>query len=265
VKNFTKSNLRKIEDNWDNIKIYLATTTRLVAKFGFRWENIVAPLALLPIAFWLMKHGEDKFDKSSKQSDVTIQTAIKRWLTIALLKNAFGGSSDTTLKNLRDTLLTFKKFDSFPGDRLNEALEIQAQLSDDEISDLVRYKYQGKYTYLILSLLYPDRDWKDTVFHEDHIFPDSTFGTRALRKRDYSKEKIERYQALYNTVLNLELLTDTENISKNATPFDKWISTRDQGFKNRHLIPQLKSYDLDDFENFIEARRKLIVQQLKSL
>ena len=55
VKNFTKSNLRKIENNWENIKSYLTTTVRLVAKFGYRWENIVAPLALLPISFWLMK------------------------------------------------------------------------------------------------------------------------------------------------------------------------------------------------------------------
>lgn len=263
VQNFTKSNLRKIEDNWDNIKAYLATTARLVRKFGFRWENIVAPLALLPIAFWLMKRGDDKFDKSSKESDVVAQTAIKKWLTIALLKNAFGGSSDTTLKNLRDELLSMKKYVSFPLEQLNTALEIQPNLSDDEIGDLVRYKYRGKYTYLILSLLYPDRDWKDTTFHEDHIYPESAFGTRGLRKQSYSRDKVERYQSLYNTILNLELLTDTENLSKNATPFDKWITTRDQGFKKRHLIPEMKSYSLDEFEDFIQKRRKLVVQRLK--
>ena len=66
VKNFTRSNLRKIEENWDNVKTYLATTIRLVAKFGYLWENIVAEFALLPIAFWLMKRGEEFFDKSSK-------------------------------------------------------------------------------------------------------------------------------------------------------------------------------------------------------
>ena len=48
VKNFTRSNLRKIEENWDSIKTYLGTTVRLVSKFGYLWENIVAELALLP-------------------------------------------------------------------------------------------------------------------------------------------------------------------------------------------------------------------------
>ncbi|MBI3825623.1 MAG: DUF262 domain-containing protein [Candidatus Rokubacteria bacterium] len=158
VKNFTRSNLRKIEDNWENIKTYLATTVRLVAKFGYRWENIVAPLALLPISFWLMKKGNDTFDKSSRRDDVAAQTEVKKWLTLALLKNAFGGSSDTTLKNLRDVLLKITTYKAFPLSELNDALEIEAKLSDAEIEDLLAYKYRGKYTYLVLSLLYPDRD-----------------------------------------------------------------------------------------------------------
>ena len=271
VKNFTKANLLKIEENWENIKTYLATTVRLVAKFGFRWENIVAPLTLLPIAFWLMKRGNDTFDKSSKKEDVLVQTAIRKWLTITMLKNAFGGSSDTTLKNLRDKLLQLEKVmelgakGDFPAEHLNKSLEISSALSLDEIEDLLTCKYRGKYTYLILSLLYPDRDWKDKVFHEDHIFPDTEFGVRKLKKRGYDSEKIERYHEVYNTVLNLELLTDTENLSKNSTPFDQWIGTRDDGFKRRHLIPDLKSYSLDDYEKFIEARKKLLVNQLKAI
>jgi len=265
VKNFTKANLLKIENNWENVKTYLGTTIRLVAKFGFRWENIVAPLTLLPVSFWLMKRGDDTFDKSSKKEDVAVQTAIKKWLTLAMLKNAFGGSSDTILKNLRDALLKIKSHGAFPINELNKSLEIEATLSDAEIEDLLARKYRGKYTYLVLSLLYPDRDWKDKVFHEDHIFPETEFGVRKLRKRGYDDEKIQRYHTVYNTVLNLELLTDTENLSKNSTPFDEWIVSRDDGFRKRHLIPDVKSYSLDDFENFIEARKKLLVKQLKAI
>ena len=66
---------------------------------------------------------------------------------------------------------------------------------------------------------------------------------------------IERYQSLSKTILNLELLTDTDNLSKNATPFQIWINSRDVGFKKRHLIPELNSYDLAVFEGFIHARK----------
>src|SRR5581483_11792032 len=46
VKNFSRSNLRKIEANWGNIKAALATTVRLISRFGFNSKNVVAPLAL---------------------------------------------------------------------------------------------------------------------------------------------------------------------------------------------------------------------------
>ena len=153
VKNFTRSNLRKIEENWDNVKTYLATTVRIVAKFGYRWENIVAELALLPISFWLMKRGDESFDKSSKREDVVVQTEIKKWLTLALLKNAFGGSSDTTLKNLREVLLKVATYKEFSAGQLNDALGIEAKLADNDIENHLKRQYRGKYTYLILSLL----------------------------------------------------------------------------------------------------------------
>lgn len=57
VKNFTKTNLRLIEGNWEKIKEFLSTTVRLISRFGFTAKNVVAPLALLPIAFYLMKRG----------------------------------------------------------------------------------------------------------------------------------------------------------------------------------------------------------------
>ncbi len=212
-----------------------------------------------------MKRGEESFDKSSKREDVVVQTEIKKWLTLALLKNAFGGSSDTTLRSLREVLLKVGAYKEFPVDQLNDALEIESRLSDNEIENHLKRQYRGKYTYLILSLLYPDRDWKDTAFHQDHIFPESEFSVRGLRKRSYDDEKIQRYQSLFNTIPNLELLTDTENLSKNSTPFKDWITSRDEGFKARHLIPELKSYDLDAFEEFIEARGQLLVKRLKAI
>ncbi len=64
---------------------------------------------------------------------------------------------------------------------------------------------------------------------------------------------------------NLQLLTDSENLSKNATPFDHWIQTRDAAFRKRHLIPDLPTYGFDSFEEFSKARTDLIVGALKEL
>lgn len=154
---------------------------------------------------------------------------------------------------------------TFPADVLYKALGIEPHLQDSEIEKILGYGYQGRYTNLILSLLYPDRDWKDAVFHEDHIYPKSEFQVRLLKKRGYDEPRIQSYIAKYNTIANLQLLTESENLSKNATLFDEWIDTRDETFHKRHLIPHLPNYGFDLFEKFFADRTNLITSLLKEI
>jgi hypothetical protein len=265
VKNFTRKNLRTIESNWEKIKESLSVTVRLISRFGFSAKNVVAPLALLPIAFYLMKRGDPSFDTSSTAEDAQAQVAIRKWFVFSTLKNAFGGSSDTTLTRLRELLNTCGATAPFPADTLYMSLGIEPRLNDAEIERIQEYAYQGRYTNLVLSLLYPDRDWKDAVFHEDHIFPLSEFQVRALKKRGYDEAKVQSYMSMHNLLPNLELLTDSENLSKNATPFDEWIQSRDAAFRKRHLIPELPTYGFHSFEGFFKSRKALIVAALKTL
>jgi len=265
IKNFTKQNLAKIEANWDTIKESLTTTVRLMARYGFGAKNIVAPLGLLPIAFFLMRRGNHAFDTSSSSDDADAQVEIRRWFILATLKNAFGGSSDTTLTRLRDILAKCDGASPFPAADLYTSLEIQPQLNDAEVERILSHQYQGRYTYLVLSLLYPDRDWKNAVFHEDHIFPQSEFQLRKLRKRGYAEEKVQAYVTRFNTLCNLQLLTDSENMSKSATPFEDWVGTRDADFCARHLIPDIQTCGFDDFIDFTDARAQLITKAMKNL
>ncbi len=265
VKNFTATNLRIIEGNWEKIKQALSTTVRLISRFGFGTGNVVAPLALLPIAFYLMKRGDGSFDFSSNSQDAKAQVAIRRWFIFSTLKNAFGGSSDTTLTRLRELLATSGPETPFPAEALYRSLGIEPRLNDDEIERMLGYGYQQRYTNLVLSLLYPDRDWKDAVFHEDHIFPQSEFRTGALKRRGFDDAKVKSYLSSYNTLPNLQLLTESENLSKSKKPFGEWIRTRDAAFCERHLIPDLSAYTLDAFGRFFKKRADLIVTALRAL
>ncbi len=265
VKNFSKPNLLTIESKWDAIQMALATTVRLISRFGFHSRNVVAPLALLPIAFFLLKRGNPNFDKSSEKEDAESQVAIRKWFVFSTLKNAFGGSSDTTLRRLREILKRRGSDEQFPAEKLYLSLDIKPSLSDDEIDRILDFKYHERYTNLVLSLLYPDRDWKDAVFHEDHIFPKSEFKASSLKKRGYESTTIDQYILNFNTLRNLQLLTDSENLAKSARPFDEWLRTRDARFRSRHLIPDLPDYGIDHFDEFSKARRGLIVKALKGL
>lgn len=198
------------------------------------------------------------------KDDVRNQIIIQKWLIIALLKNAFGGSSDTILKNLQDIINGQTNFNVLPYDALNKKLNIEPSFNDTEIDNLLETNYSTKYSYLILSLLYPDRDWKGEKFEEDHIFPKSEFTTAKLRLRGYDQGKITEYQKYFNCILNLELLTDTENREKSAESFNNWFSNRDNNFKDRHIIPTIENYNFDNFIDFITARKKLLVAKLKT-
>jgi hypothetical protein len=265
VGNFTRPNLRRIESNWEEIKTYLKETILLAHKFGFGQKNITAPLALLPIALYLYGRGAKDIHKSSDSDDVRTLVAIRRWLIHCLLKNAFGSSTDTKLRNIREVLFANNGASSFPVDEINRVLGIEDTLSTQEIEWLLAQPYQGRYTFLALSLLYPNRDWKDTVFHEDHIFPKSEFTESKLKKRGYDDEQVAFYMEHHNSLANLQLLTDSENLTKSAKPFDEWLGTRDADFKERHSVPELQSYSLDSFADFVSKRRSRLIEVYNNL
>ena len=254
VKNFTRTNLLIIESNWDSIKTALSCTVRLISRFGFHSKNVVAPLALLPIAYFLLNRGNSRFDESSRADDAESQIAIRRWFVFSTLKGAFGGSSDTTLRRLREILKNCDPAAAFPAAELFKSLEIESSLSDSEIERILDYQYNGRYTYLVLSLLYPDQDWKGAVFHEDHIYPKAEFKIGSLRKRGYDAGRVQRCLETFNTLQNLQLLTDSENTVKSSKPFDQWLKTRDPAFCSRHLIPDLPDYGFDCFGEFSVER-----------
>ena len=264
VKNFNRTNLEKIEANWQNIKFNIETAIQLVSRFGYSDKNIVAKMALLPIALYLAKRGSKNFVGSTNKEDVRNQIVIQKWLALVLLKNAFGGSSDTTLTNLQQVINEQTDFNNFPHEAINKRLNIEAAFNESEIENLITTGYSTKYSYLILALLYPDRDWKDKNYHEDHVFPKSEFTTAKLKARGFDEAKIAEYQKWFNCVLNLELLTDKENLEKSAEDFGVWFSSRDANFKERHSIPTLESYDFGSFLEFVQKRREILVKKLKA-
>ncbi|MDP4203930.1 MAG: DUF262 domain-containing protein [Bacteroidota bacterium] len=263
VSNFTKKNLELIEDNWEKIQESIQSSVKLVSRFGFNDKNLVAKLALLPIALYLKKLNNPRLLTSSDLNSINNQIIIQKWLVLALLKSAFGSSSDTTLKNIQEVILAQTDFNTFPHSEINQKLGISSSFNDEEIENILTYNYGTKYAYLVLSLLYPNRDWKDCNFSEDHIYPKSEFTYAKLRKRGYSHELTLEYQMHYNSIVNLQLLDETENKEKSATAFDVWISNREENFKTRHSIPEIYSYDFDNFLNFISHRRDLIIKRLK--
>lgn len=263
LSSFTQSNLEKIEDHWDTTKEAIRNTISLISRYGFSDKNLVTKLALLPIAQYLRNIGSKNYVSSSKVDDVKDQNNIQKWLIFIILKNGLGGSSDTKLTQMRR--IVDMKYDKFPFAEINRELLIESSFNDMELDSFLQTNYGTRYSYLILSLMYPGRDWKDKIFHEDHIFPQTEFQRKKLKARGYDDEKIEKYLACYNSIANLELLDESENKIKNAKPFEEWLSDRDDNFRTRHNIPLMDNYDFDHFLDFIDKRKVLLLNCLKQI
>jgi len=262
LSSFTQKNLECIEEHWEDTKTAIRRAIELISRFGFHDKNLVTKLAVLPIAQYLRNKNSNKYLESSAAEDVKDQNNIQKWLILVTLRNLLGASTDSTLNRIRRIIGDNGK--CFPYQAIINEFGLRTDFTTEEIDNWLSYKYSTRYSFLILSLLYPDRDWKDRRFQEDHIFPASSIQRKELKKLGYDDDRIERYLNLRDTICNLELLSDSENNEKRAKPFDQWVSERDDNFKSRHHIPQMESYSMDDFEDFITERCKLLRNCLSS-
>lgn len=260
LSSFTRRNLECIEDHWDETKDAISDSVRLISRYGFTDKNLVARLVLLPVAQYLQRKSNG-YLSSSNLADVEDQNNIQKWIIMMLLKGVLGSATDNKLNSMRPVVRNATS--AFPYKEIAKGLGVEMTFNDTEIENLLSYNYGTRYSYLILSLLYPGRDWKDKKYNEDHIYPQAEFHTKRLKARGYNDDTIAKYQACYNSILNLELLDDSENKSKNATPFADWLKSRDKNFKKRHHIPDMADYGLDYFLEFMEERKKLLTKRIK--
>ena len=260
ISSFTRKNLECIEDHWEETKDAISNSIQLISKYGFTDKNLVARLTLLPVAQYLQRKSKD-YLTSSHIKDVEDQNNIQKWIIMMLLKGALGSATDNKLNLMRPVVRAISEY--FPYAEISKELKTEMTFNDMEIENLLQYNYGTRYSYLILSLLYPGRDWKDKKYNEDHIFPQNEFKIKNLRARGYDDTTIQKYTNCFNTILNLELLDDSENKSKNAKPFDIWLKSRDTNFKKRHHIPEMNDYSLDFFLEFIQKRKELLTKQIK--
>ncbi len=264
VQNFNNANLNRIQENWKGIKSAIERTVTLVNSFGIDRDTLTSANALIPIAYYLCRRpGETLLGTTS--SAARNRRAVRLWLTLALLNNVFGRSSDTALAEARRVLQEQPDGSGFPASTLRIAAARShgsgavAASAADAVLDL---QYGGWDTLLGLSLLYEPEGWGTARFHQDHIFPRSLFDEQKLAARGYDPERRARYRANVDGLANLQLLREDENTSKSAADPEKWLEGRDAAFRRRHLIPEDMTLTMDGFEEFLERREALIRARL---
>lgn len=267
VTNFTRNNMKLLEDRWDRITSAVGTAVALVASFGFSESSLRAHNAVLPIAHYLYRRDAPAgfLVQAAYKRD---RDAIRSWLTRSLLKRGIWGSGLDSLLTALRTVIDAHGSEAFPAERLEETMRARGKsltFEEEELEDLVESKDRA---FALLSVLYPFVDTQNNKFHIDHVFPKSRFSSRRLRRAGVSEDDIEEYQDRVDRLPNLQLLAGDLNQSKSDVLPGKWIAT----FESRAAREYSEHHDLGDvpaditgFDVFYEARRARLLSRLRRL
>ena len=258
-----------IENNWEQITDAIRIAIELVSSFGYCRNTLTSNNALIPIAYYLMKiSAKDNFVTSNK--NLEDKSRIKKWLVLSLIKRAFSGTPDNVLRPIRNIIKN--NLDNFPINNIIDNFKGDNKsliFSDDDIDNLLHYKFEQGFTFSVLSILYPSLDYRN-LFHIDHIFPKSKFTKSKLRKLGIDEIQIEDFQNNVDCIGNLQLLEATPNIEKRDKDFDVWFDmtykteNEKKDYISKHLIPE-GNWEFSDFVEFFEKREELMRVRFKKI
>lgn len=251
VRNFTRHNMKILEDNWQKIRDALVQTVQLVAGFGFSAKSIRAISALLPIAYYIYRIESPQnfyFHKNYANE----RKVIHDWLIRSILKASgiWGSGQDTLLSSLREVIRKMGN-GHFPAMEMKHHMRKRGkslEFSHEEIDDICDMELRDRRVFALLSLLTPFIDFQNHNFHVDHVFPKSLLTKRHLRKFGIEGENLDKFVRRSNRIANLQLLDGSINQEKQAMLPAMWIENRYP--EENKLLHYCEQYCLGDFKTF---------------
>lgn len=269
VTNFSKENAKEFETEWEQIRDTILSTFDLIKSFGFSDFTLTSKNAVIPIIYYLYHKGIYR-DFSNKIEFKEDREKVKKWLHIVLIKRLFGGTSDNVLSQMRRTFtdnVSEVKIKSeivtFPIDNIFNHIRKDTSVGEEFIEETLFTQMDNQYAFSILSLLYPNLDYKNNNFHKDHVHPASLY-------KKLSEENKEKYGwHTFNSICNLQMLDANENMSKKDLSLKEWVEKETnednkEQFLSLHIIPNI-DLSLENFSEYLEKRKIILMERLKTL
>lgn len=187
-----------------------------------------------------------------------------------MLTGAFSGTPD----NLIDRCVkAIQERGDFDVDEMFRIIREDGRSLEVTASTILGTRYGCPLSHLIFNLWYRDFDYEpaleDNLPEQDHIFPQSALKSIKDLRAETGRVGMRYDKAARDQIANLALLTSKENgfSGKSGQLPEHWLPQQvaaDPQFLERHLIPNDPNlWKLENYEEFIEARRKLILERFK--
>ncbi len=199
-------------------------------------------------------------------------TNIDTYLLRCLLAGAFSGQPDNLLDAMTNRLAELKVFDTDEAFNVIRTQGRSLELTEDRFWQM---GYGSDAIHLLFNLSY--RDFNYTPAYEnnlpqiDHIFPQSLLSQQKVKNPETGRMVMKYRAPERDQLANCMLLSREENGAggKTDTPPAEWFAKRlseDPQYLEKHLIPKDTTlWELDRFEDFIVARKKLLLEHFRVL
>lgn len=269
IASFNNKFISKIESDWVNIRNAIICLFELIKTFGLNWQTLTSNNATLPILYYIY-HNNIYKNFSAKTEYKKDREIIKKWLLTILVRRVFGASSDNVLSQTRRAFtadIEKQKIGSlslFPAEKINKEVKKLVDVGDDYIENLLATQKDDRYAFSILALLYPDMDYKNNNFNKDHMHPVTAYDDLPKKVKD------ELGWECYNSIINLQMLDENENKSKQDKPLEDWVKEQTKNcdlkrFLDAHIIPNDVDLELKAFSEFAKKRKEILIEKLGKL
>ena len=188
---------------------------------------------------------------------------------MALLKGVFGGQADTTLTSMRDVLKENFQKTEFPLEEIIERYKTtnkDLRFDDDYIENLLDIQHGEGRCRALLHLLFPEMNPTE-IFHIDHLHPKSAFEKKSLEKHGFLKDDEALHEFFsdakhWNSIANLHLLNDSQNLSKTDKTLSNWLN--DSNLTAKDLLVEGIGLEFEAFKQFYKHRRSNLKERLIS-
>ncbi|GAA9704141.1 DUF262 domain-containing protein [Helicobacter pylori] len=252
LKNFNKKNIKEIEENWEKITDSIYNATELLETFGYA-GYLGSAYILSSLAYF--------YFLNSKMNENDKEQALK-FVRNAQITSYFTPSTDTKLSAIAHSIKEARTFEAF-NHNLAKHQTCPLKITNDAIEDMI-YSSSDARVFPILQILYPNLNYKTTIFHIDHIYPKSKFNEK-------NKKLDKDFYKWGNYLFNLQLLEGKENSAKKDKDPEVWIKEEYKNeqaieeYKKRNYIDPTLKLEWENIKEFRKTREKAIIEKLKEV
>ena len=190
ITSFNFGFIERIEDAWEGIREATLNLFDLLRTYGLNDYTLTSYNAAMPILYYLY-HKEIYEDYSKRIQFKEERELIRKWLLVILLRRAFGTSTDSVLSQSRKAFTSNieESFISddiilFPAERINSEIKKITDVSEDYIIELLKNQKDSRYAFSVLAMLYPNLDYRNNSFHQDHLHPAASYDLLSQTDKD---------------------------------------------------------------------------------